>query len=87
VNRDGDVGAMRKAYILIDTRSPYTWEVVHALRRRPGVAWADAVSGPPSIICVLEKPDASTIASTDVPDIRNLKGVERVVTCFAIKGE
>jgi hypothetical protein len=77
---------MRKAYILIDTRSPYIWEVVRALRRRPGVAWADAVSGPPSIICVLEEANARAIASTHVPDIRNLKGVERVVTCFAIEG-
>ena len=78
---------MRKAYILIDTRSPYTWQVVQLLRRRRGVAWADAVSGPHSIICVLEEADAAAIASTDVPDIRNLRGVEHVVTCFAIKGE
>lgn len=76
---------MRRAYLLIDTASGRAWNVAELLRSRLGITFTDAVTGPHSVIAVLEQEDSKTVANTTLEDIRAIEGVRYITTCFAIR--
>ena len=75
---------MRRAYLLIDVADGRALHVAELLRKKPGVAFADAVTGPHRVIAILQQRDAKAIVHTALEDIRAIKGVSDVTTCHAI---
>ncbi len=76
---------MRRAYFLIETDDLHKQQVVASLHNTPGVVAVEAVTGPYSLVAILERPDAKSIAQTDLIDIRAIEGIKQVTTCFAIQ--
>lgn len=79
---------MRKAYLLIDIdNSVKASQVAEALCNNPCIIFADAVTGPHDVIAILEGWDVRGQGISAVSDIRALKGIRYVTTCFAVRTE
>ncbi len=75
---------MQRAYVLIETVGGKSKEVADALRKVPGIAAADVVTGPYDVIAVAQGPDANTIGRLVLNEIRGLGGISKTMTCLAV---
>ncbi|MBA7621437.1 hypothetical protein ES703_28799 [subsurface metagenome] len=77
---------MKKAYLLIDvdTRAK-AYRVADALRHKPCISFADAVTGPHDVIAVLEGWDKEGQGLKTLTEVREIAGVRYVTACFAIR--
>jgi DNA-binding Lrp family transcriptional regulator len=74
-----------KAFVLIETAVGKTKEVMNVLTKSPGVKSVDTVTGPYDIIVVIEAEDLNAIGSLVTNKVHPVPGVNRTVTCLAIK--
>jgi len=73
-----------RAYVLISTAAEKTNSVVLALRKLPGVATADLVTGPYDVVALVQGSDANAVGKLIRNDIRGLSGISSTLTCLAI---
>lgn len=73
-----------KAYLLMETRTGESKEVLNKIAQLGGVKSADAVTGPYDIIAFVEREDLSDIASLVTGEIGSIDGISRIVTCVAL---
>jgi len=76
---------MARIYMLLDTALGKASYVAENLRARPGVSFADMVTGPHNVIALLDGPDSRTGAYRALADIQNLEGVEYVTLCVTVR--
>jgi DNA-binding Lrp family transcriptional regulator len=74
-----------KAFVLIETAVGKTKEVMNILLKSQGIKSVDAVTGPYDIIAVIEGDDLNAIGSLVTNKVHPVPGVNRTVTCLAIK--
>ena len=74
-----------KAFVLIETAVGKTKDVISILNKSEGIKTVDAVTGPYDIIAVVEGEDLNAIGSMVTNKIHPIPGVNRTVTCLAIK--
>jgi len=74
-----------KAFVLIETAVGKTKEVISILKKSEGIKSVDAVTGPYDIIAVVEGDDLNSIGSMVTNKVHPIPGVNRTVTCLAIK--
>ena len=72
------------AYLLINTATGKEGDVVSALKKIGGVKHAHIVTGLHDVICYVAGKDLAEIKSIIINDIRDVKGIQRTVTCFAL---
>jgi len=73
-----------RAYVLIEAEAGQVGSVIAMLRDMPGVAAADAVTGPYDIIVTIETPDPRDIGRLVMNEVHGVTGIKRTVTCLAI---
>ena len=74
-----------KAYVLINTQTMETAEVVRMLRKMKGVVAADVTFGPYDAAAIVEANDLATLSQIIVHEIRSLPGVIDTITCLAVE--
>lgn len=74
-----------KAFVLIETAVGKTKDVINILNKTDGIKSVDAVTGPYDIIAVVEGDDLNAIGSMVTNKLHPILGVNRTVTCLAIK--
>ncbi len=74
-----------KAFILIETAVGKNKEVVSLLGKLEGVNSVDTVTGPYDIIAVVEGESLNEIGDLITGKIHPISGINRTVTCLAIK--
>jgi DNA-binding Lrp family transcriptional regulator len=74
-----------KAFVLIETAVGKTKDVINVLNKSDGIKTVDAVTGPYDIIAVVEGEDLNTIGNMVTNKVHPIPGVNRTVTCLAIK--
>lgn len=74
-----------KAYILIDTASVRTTEILANLKSINGVHSAEAVSGPHDIVVAVETADLQSLGDMVLTKIRTIEGVTRTITCCCVQ--
>ena len=74
-----------KAFVLIETAVGKTKHVINILNKSDGIKSVDAVTGPYDIIAVVDGEDLNAIGSMVTNKIHPIPGVNRTVTCLAIK--
>jgi DNA-binding Lrp family transcriptional regulator len=73
-----------RAYVLIEAEAGQVGPVIAELRGLPGVAAADAVTGPYDIIVTIETLDPRDIGRLVMNEVHGVPGIKRTVTCLAI---
>ena len=73
-----------RAYVLIEAEAGQVGSVIAELRALPGVAAADAVTGPYDIVVTIETPDPRDIGRLVMNEVHGITGIKRTVTCLAI---
>jgi DNA-binding Lrp family transcriptional regulator len=73
-----------RAYVLIEAEAGQVGSVIAELRALPGVAAADAVTGPYDIVVTIETPDPRDIGRLVMNEVHGVTGIKRTVTCLAI---
>jgi DNA-binding Lrp family transcriptional regulator len=74
-----------KAFVLIETAVGKNKEVVAHLSRMDGVKSVDTVTGPYDIIAIVEGDSLNEIGDLITGKIHPVSGINRTVTCLAIK--
>jgi DNA-binding Lrp family transcriptional regulator len=74
-----------KAFVLIETAVGRNKEVVSLLGKLEGVKSVDTVTGPYDIIAVVEGESLNEIGDLITGKIHPVPGINRTVTCLAIK--
>lgn len=74
-----------KAYVLINTQTLETAEVVRMMRKMKGVTAADVTFGPYDAAAIVEADDLSALSHIIVREIRSLPGVIDTITCLAVE--
>lgn len=74
-----------KAFVLVETAVGKTKDVINILNKSEGIKSVDAVTGPYDIIAVVEGDDLNAIGSLVTNKVHPIPGVNRTVTCLAIK--
>jgi len=74
-----------KAFILIETVTGRSKEVVTALKKIDGVKEADTVTGPYDAIAIVEGENVNDIGYLVTAEIHTTAGIYRTVTCLAIE--
>ena len=74
-----------KAFVLIETAVGKNKEVVAHLSQMEGVKSVDTVTGPYDIIAVVEGDSLNEIGDLITGKIHPVSGINRTVTCLAIK--
>jgi DNA-binding Lrp family transcriptional regulator len=74
-----------KAFILIETSVGKNKDVVSLLGKLEGVKSVDTVTGPYDIIAVVEGESLNEIGDLITGKIHPISGINRTVTCLAIK--
>ena len=74
-----------KAFILIETAVGRNKEVVALLSKLKGVRSVDMVTGPYDIIAVVDGESLNEIGDLITGKIHPIPGINRTVTCLAIK--
>jgi DNA-binding Lrp family transcriptional regulator len=72
------------AYLLINTATGKEEDVVNTLRETDGVQHAHIVTGLHDVICYIAGEDLKEIKGIIIKKIREIPGIQRTVTCFAI---
>ena len=73
------------AYVLIEAEVGKFREVLNALRSSPGVIEAQVITGPYSLIAVLEADDMNAIGRLITDSVHSASGVLRTVSCLALE--
>lgn len=74
-----------KAFILIETAVGKNKEVVDGIRQLKGVISVDSVTGPYDVITVVEAANLNDIGDIVTRKIHPVPGINRTVTCLALK--
>jgi len=74
-----------KAFVLIETAVGKNKEVVSLLGKLEGVNSVDTVTGPYDIIAVVEGESLNEIGDLITGKIHPIPGINRTVTCLAIR--
>ncbi len=74
-----------KAYVLINTQTSQTAEVVHVMRKMKGVIAADVTFGPYDIAAIVESPELATLSQIIVREMRSLPGVIDTIKCLVVE--
>ncbi len=74
-----------KAYILVDTSSIRTTDILKELRAVNGVSSAEAVSGPHDIVVAVETDDLQNLGDIILTKIRTIEGVTKTITCCCVQ--
>ena len=74
-----------RAFILIETAVGKNKEVVDLLGELKGVQSVDTVTGPYDIIAIVEGENLNDIGDLITGKIHPIPGINRTVTCLAIK--
>ena len=72
------------AYILVEAEVGRSRNVLDSLRKARGVREAHVITGPYSLIAILEAPDPNTVARVIADRIHSIPGVLRTVSCLAL---
>lgn len=72
------------AYLLINTNTGEESVIVNALNKIGGVKHAHIVTGLHDVICYVEGKDLTEVKNIIINKIRNVKGIQRTVTCLAV---
>lgn len=75
---------MARAYVLVETAMGQTPSVVEALRKIPGVKSVDPITGPYDAVVMVEA-EPHRIGAIATVQIRMIKGVNRILTCYVIE--
>jgi DNA-binding Lrp family transcriptional regulator len=73
-----------RAYLLIESDSGKTNDVMDGLRQLPGVTQVDAVTGPYDVVAILSASDSNAIGKLVLNDIQGIPGVRHTLTCLVI---
>ena len=73
-----------KAYIMIKIRAGEVKDVVHNLRKVPGVIEAHMTFGPYDAVAVVETTDLAKLGAITASAIQPIPGVEQTLTCLAV---
>lgn len=73
-----------KAFLLIETATGKSSEVVTSLSKLKGVISVDTVTGPYDIIAILQGESLNDIGELITGRIKSVAGISRVVTCLVI---
>lgn len=74
-----------KAFVLIETAVGKNKEVVELLGKLKGVKSVDTVTGPYDIIAMVEGENLNDIGDLITGKIHPIAGINRTVTCLAIR--
>ena len=75
---------MVRVYVLIETRSEKTGEVVEALKSVDQVVSADAVTGPYDVIAIVECETLQKLGECIISKVQTIRGISRTVSCIAV---
>ncbi len=74
-----------KAYILVDTSSIRTTDILACIKSINGVRSAEAVSGPHDLVVVVEAADLQNLGDIILTKIRTIEGVTKTITCCCVQ--
>lgn len=72
------------AYLLINTETGKEEEVLKALKSIKGVKNVHIVTGLHDLICYVEGEDIKKVKKIITKDIRNIKGIQKTITCMSL---
>ena len=72
---------MVEAYVLIQAEVGRSAEVADAVRKIPGVRFADVVTGPYDVVVRAEAADIDGLGELIVANMQAVVGVSRTLTC------
>ena len=72
---------MVEAYVLIQAEVGRSAEVADAVRKIPGVRFADVVTGPYDVVVRAEAADIDGLGELTVAKVQAVVGVTRTLTC------
>jgi DNA-binding Lrp family transcriptional regulator len=78
-------GLMVEAYVLIQTEVGKAAEVAKQIAEIPGVATAEAVTGPYDAIVHAEADDVDSLGKLVVARIQAVDGITRTLTCPVVR--
>jgi DNA-binding Lrp family transcriptional regulator len=73
--------AMVEAYVLIQAGVGRSAEVADAVRKIPGVRFADVVTGPYDVVVRAEAAEIDGLGKLIVANVQTVVGVTRTLTC------
>ncbi len=73
-----------KAYVLVNSQTMETADVVEMMRQVRGVVSADVTFGPYDAVAIVEAGDLNALGRIIVREIRTLPGVLDTITCLAV---
>jgi DNA-binding Lrp family transcriptional regulator len=73
--------AMVEAYVLIQAEVGRSAEVADAVRKIPGVRFADVVTGPYDVVVRAEAAEVDGLGKLIVANVQAVVGVTRTLTC------
>ena len=73
-----------KAFLLIETATGKSREVVTSLSKLKGVISVDTVTGPYDIIAILQGESLNDVGDLITVKIYSIAGISRMVTCLVI---
>lgn len=73
-----------KAYVLVNSQTMETADVVEMMRQVKGVVAADVTFGPYDAVAIVEAADLNALGRVIVREIRTLPGVLDTITCLAV---
>jgi len=73
--------AMVEAYVLIQAEVGRAAEVADAVRKIPGVRFADVVTGPYDVVLRADAADIDGLGELIVANVQAVAGVTRTLTC------
>jgi len=74
-----------RAFVLIETAVGKIKEVVSALEKIEGLRSVDAVTGPYDIIAVVEGENLNAVGRLVTEKVHPVSGINRTITCLAIR--
>jgi DNA-binding Lrp family transcriptional regulator len=73
-----------KAYVLIETEVGKVKQVIEALRKLPGVASVDTITGPYDAIAIVQVETLNDIGELIASKVHTIAGISRTVTCIVV---
>ena len=74
-----------KAYVLVNSQTMETADVVEMMRKVKGVVTADVTFGPYDAVAIVEASDLNALGGIIVREIRTLPCVLDTITCLAVE--
>jgi DNA-binding Lrp family transcriptional regulator len=75
---------MTRAYLLVKTELGKAPEVQAALRGRPGIVWADIVTGDYDLVVIAEGPNAQELGRLVMRDVQGIPGITAIATYVVV---